>query len=131
MSGRGKLRAKMGRRVIDGEMSLAEARGRFNREMARRGKPPLEPLAAAVVKSAGPGAGLEWEYFSSDPRIRERAQQALVSKGMPPGAESRPAPGEVRAIVWAPGPDGRLRWRPLEGPALPGPPVVPPGIAGR
>jgi hypothetical protein len=129
-----KFRNKTYARILGGGISVEEARARYNLEAARRGKPPLRPAASGVVKSAGPGAGREWEHFS-DPGIRERAreaaQQALVNKGMLPGAESRPEPGEVRVIVWAPGPDGRLGWRPLEGRAAAGPPVVPPGIAGR
>jgi hypothetical protein len=85
-----KLRAKMGGRVIDGRMTLAEARSRVDRERARRGKPPLWPAAAAAVKSAGSGGyprtvpvpdSLEVYLRHSDLAVRGLAEAFLAEKG--------------------------------------------------
>ncbi len=93
----------MGGRVIDGEMTLAEARARFNLKMARRGEPPLEPLAAAVVKMAGSSPRQVWENYS-DPLARERAWEAMALKSAPADA---PVPARP-AHYWTPRQQGLL-----------------------
>ena len=96
-------------------------------------------VSGAVVKArgkpAGPVTGYERDFDSSNPRFREwaaaAAEQELVTKGLLPGAAPAGRPGAVRALVRVPGQDGTFGWQPMQDPAAPGPPIVPPGIAGR
>jgi hypothetical protein len=156
VSGQMKRHAKMARKVVDGKLTVTEARRRL-------GMPPLpaRPPRPAVAKSAAPRpippgpagrspvvtslavpssqmtprqrALLDRAENLRDPVARELARQALVDEGVLPGQRQEMATKSAAGIVWAPGPDGRFGWRAVQprpdGPA--GLRIVPDGVAGR
>jgi hypothetical protein len=83
--------------VIDGTMTLAEARARVGREKARRRKPEA---AGGAVKSAGAPPRWTMEHHS-DPQIREGARDAMVAKSRQGTPGSTPAPARP-AGYWGP-----------------------------
>lgn len=135
MSGRKKkLRMRVIDQMLAGQITVPEARAQMAWIKADGSQaPPRAPLAA--VKSAAPGTGYEMYYAYPDPQIREwaaaAAERAMVTKGLLPGSAAASAPGEVRALVRGCGPDGSFGWRQVRAAAPSGPPVVPPGVAGR
>ena len=79
MSGWKKFRNKTYARMLGGDISVKEARARYNLEAARRGKPLLRPAGAGVDKSAGVTVPQVWENHSN-PQIREGSWDAMVMK---------------------------------------------------
>jgi hypothetical protein len=133
-----KLKQQVIDQMLARQISVPEAKARWAWIKTGRYQPPRRPGAgqAMAVKSAGPVTGYEQYDAHPDPRIRERARaaahQEMLAKGLVPWAE--PARGDgsnVRGLVWAPGPDGRPGWRAVPAAPAAGPPIVPPGIAGR
>jgi hypothetical protein len=91
--GKKKLQAKLGGPVISGEMTLEEARARYNLEAARHGKPPLRPTGAAVAKSAGAAVPQVWENHSN-PQMRG-AWDAMVLKSASGTAPTQVSPASL------------------------------------
>jgi hypothetical protein len=138
MSRKKKLRKQVINQVLSKQISVLEAQARWAWIKTGRYQPPRRAGVSrgTVVKSAAPATG--WGRYDnlSDPQFREwareAAQQEMVTKGLLPGpAPGRGKGGAGRTLVWAPGPDGTFGWQPVRVEAPPGPPIVPPGIAGR
>lgn len=109
-----KLREQVYEQMLAKQISVPEARARL--ESLKTGVYKAAGSSQrAALKSAAPAGWSEWYDASTNPVIRERAreaaQQELATKSMQPGQELRPAPGEMRAIVWAPGQDGEFGWQ--------------------
>ena len=139
MSGsRKKLRQQVIDQMLTKQISVPEAKARWTWIKTGRYQPPRRPGAceAMAVKAAGPVTGYEQYDAHPDPRIpragRVAAHQEMVTKGLAPWAEpGRRQAGDVRALVWAPGPDGESGMAPPQAAPPPGLQIAPPGTAGR
>ena len=131
-----RLRRQVIEQMLAKKISVPEARARMDWVKKGRYQPPRAGKPGAMaVKSAGPVTGYERYDTHPDPQVREWARAAhrdLVTKGLVPWeTPARQQPGNVKAMVRAPGPDGTAGWRVLRTAPPSGPPVVPPGTAGR
>lgn len=138
MSRKKKLRMRVIDQMLSRQISVPEAKARWAWIKTGVYQPPARGGGSrgTALKSAAPVTGYERYDAHSDPQVREwaraAAHQAMLTKGLVPWVEPGRGDGStVRAIVRAPGPDGTLDWRPVRADVPPGPPIVPPGIAGR
>ncbi len=132
-----KLRLQVIDAMLAGAISVPEAQARMGWVKTGVYQPPHTGKPRTIaVKAAGPAIRYEKYLTSTDPQIRQWAEAAahqdLVTKGLVPWeAPARQQAGQVRAAVWALGPDGRLGWQVPQATGPHGVRIAPDGIAGR